>query len=158
MTNRQHQIDRVNHIAELFVSNHRLFNTSAIPEIQAKGTSKVVASLPLKAHLNYGNTILFINELMDTDGSIKEYRYGWEFVSTPRNRKSKHERHITAFDKQEHPEPPHNNINTDPFHHHHVPGEIGRRKDTNVQSLEDVLSILTDYIQADIEYKATDSF
>jgi hypothetical protein len=33
---------------------------------------------------------------------------------------------------------------------HHVPGEIGRRKDSNVQSLEDVVSILTDYILAEI--------
>lgn len=48
--NRQHQIDRVNYIAELFASNKQLFNTSFIPEIKVRGESKVVAKLPLQSH------------------------------------------------------------------------------------------------------------
>lgn len=155
--NRQKQIDRVNYITELFVSNEQLFNTSFVPEIKARGISKVVATLPLQSHDIYGETILYINELLDRDGTIKEYRYGWELISTLKRRLSKQARHILAFDKQTHPEPPHQ-VDTDPFHHHYVPGDMTKRKATNVQSLEDVLSILNDYISANLEYNEGDSF
>jgi hypothetical protein len=154
---RQHQIDRVKYIAELVRSNNQLFNTSFIPEIEVKGASKVVATLPLQTHDIYGETVLYINELLDYDGTIKEYRYGWELVSTTRRRLSKQARHISAFDKQSHPEPPHK-IETDPFHHHHIPGDMTKRKATNVQNLEDVVSILNDYIGANLEYNEKDSF
>lgn len=104
----------------------------------------------------YGETILFISELLDLDGAIKEYRYGWELLSTKR-RLSKQARHILAFDKQTHPEPPHK-VDTDPFHHHHIPGDITKRKATNVQNLEDVVSILNDYIGTHLEYNENDSY
>lgn len=156
--NRQHLRDRINYISELFESKLELFDTSSIPEIKAKGTSKVEARLALQSHFHYGETILYINELFNDDGTIEQYRYGWEYKQTPHRRISKKERHITAFDKQEHPEPPHNDIKTDPYHHHHVPGEISKRKETNVQSLEDVITILSDYIFADIKYSEKDSF
>ncbi len=155
--NRQHQIDRVHYIAELFSSNKSLFNSSFIPEIKVKGTRKIVAALPLQFHDFYGETVLYINELLDHDGTIKEYRYGWELVSTAKRRLSKQARHILAFDKQTHPEPPHQ-VDTDPFHHHHVPGDLTKRKETNVQRLEDVISILTDYIASNLKYNEKHSF
>ena len=155
--NRQHQLNRINYITELFAANRQLFNTSFIPEIKARGVSKVVAKLPLQSHVQYGDTILYINELLDEDGEIREYRYGWEIASTPRRRLSKQARHIFAFDKQAHPEPPHQ-VDTDPFHHHHVPGDMSKRQSTNIQSLEDVLSILNDYIAANLEYNSNHSF
>ena len=155
--NRQHQLERVNYITELFVANSQLFNTSFITEIKAKGISKVVAKLPLQTHVQYGETILYINERLDDDGMIKEYRYGWEFLSTPKKRLSKHARHIFAFDKQTHPEPPYQ-VDTDPFHHHYMPGDMSKRKSTNVQNLEDVLSILSDYIAANLEYNRNHFF
>lgn len=155
--NRQHQLDRVNYIIKLFAVNKQLFNTSFIPEIKAQGISKVVAKLPLQSHVQFGETILYINERLDADGMVKEYRYGWELLSKPKKRLSKQARHIFAFDKQTHPEPPHQ-VDTDPFHHHHVPGDMSKRKSTNVQSLEDVLSILNDYIVANLEYNINHSF
>ncbi|HHW35853.1 MAG TPA: hypothetical protein GXX18_00905 [Bacillales bacterium] len=155
--NRQNLIDRVNYITGLFVSNERLFNTSLVPEIKVRGISKVVATLPLQTHDVYGKTILYINELINLDGSIKEYRYGWELISTPQNKLSKQARHIWAFDKQTHPEPPHQ-VDSDPFHHHHVPRDMTKRKTTNVQCLEDVLSILNDYIVGNLEYDENHSF
>ncbi len=154
---RKHQQDRVNFIVNLYISNPHLFDMECIPEIRAKGISRVTAMLPLRNHCVYGNTILFINEKLDDKGSIKEYRYGWEYRQTGKRLLSKQVRHITAFDKQEHPEPPYT-VNTEPFHHHYLPGDLSKRKDTNVQSLEDVIVILSDYIFSGTEYNHNVSF
>lgn len=154
--NRQFQIERMNHIRELFESNRQLFDTSLIPEIKIKGISKVIAELPLRHHFHHGDTILYINEKLDEAGNIEEFRYGWE-LSQKKERLSKAARHITAFDKQTHPEPPHN-VKTDPYHHHHVPGDITKRKETSVQTLEDVIGILSDYMVGNFEYNEKHSF
>lgn len=154
---RKHQQARIDFIVSLFTSNPQLFDLEVIPEIKAKGVSKIVAVLPLRNHSVYGNTILYINEKLDDNGSIKEYRYGWEYQQTERKRLSKQAKHITAFDKQDHPEPPYT-VSTEPFHHHHVPGDLSKRKDTKVQSLEDVISILSDYIFSGTKYHQNDSF
>jgi hypothetical protein len=142
---------------QLFTKNPQLFDFEQIPEIKAKGVSKVEATLPLRDHSVYGKTILYINEKLDDEGNIKEYRYGWEYKQIGRKHLSKQAKHITAFDKQEHPEPPYT-VSTEPFHHHHVPGDLSKRKDTNVQSLEDVIAILSDYILSGTKYNQYDNF
>lgn len=73
---RKHQQARIDFSVSLFTSNPQLFDFENIPEIKAKGVSKVVATLPLRNHSAYGNTILYINEKVDDDGNIQEYRYG----------------------------------------------------------------------------------
>lgn len=154
---RKYQQARIDDIIDLFTLNPHLFETAYIPEIKAKGMSRVVATLPLRHHSVYENTILFINEKLDEEGNIIEYRYGWEYAQNQRRYLSKQAKHIIAFDKQEHPEPPHK-VDTDPYHHHHVPGKLGKRKETNVHSLEDVVGILSDYIAGDLRYNENDSF
>ncbi|MDA1675542.1 toxin-antitoxin system TumE family protein [Bacillus cereus group sp. TH152-1LC] len=150
------QIERIEHMVSLFEDNPDLFNQNLIPEIKAKGESRVVATLPLNNHETYGETILFINEKYKEDGTIEEYRYGWE-LSQRLKKIGKSSRHIFAFDKQKHPEPPHN-VDTDPYHHHHVPGDIKPRTETIVETLEDVVSILKDYIVGQKEYNESHHF
>ncbi len=154
---RKYQQARVDFIVNLYISNPQLFDMQYVPEIKAKGISRVTATLPLRNHSVYGNTILYINEKLDDEGNIKEYRYDWEYMQTGKKPQIKQARHITAFDKQEHPEPPYT-VNTEPFHHHYVPGDLSKRKDTNVQSLEDVIVILSDYIFSGTEYNHNVSF
>lgn len=154
---RKYQQERIDYIIELFILNPHLFETAYIPEIEAKGMSRVVAALPLRHHTIYGNTKLFINERLDEKGNILEYHYGWEYAQGKRKHLSKQAKHILAFDKQEHPEPPYK-VDTDPYHHHHVPGELSKRKETNVHSLEDVIGILSDYITGNLHYHEKDSF
>jgi hypothetical protein len=147
---------RVRYIHELFRSNPDLFNQDLIPEIEAKGLSRVVATLPLKNHKIYGETVLFINEKLDENGHIEEYHYGWE-LSQRKKPIGKSTRHITAFGKQDHPKPPHQ-VSTNPYHHHHVPGDIVPRKATSVKDLETVVAIIREYIVRHEEYNENHSF
>jgi Family of unknown function (DUF6516) len=154
--NRRYQQYRVRYIHRIFKSNPDLFNHKLAPEIKAKGLSRVVAILPLNNHEIYGETVLFINEKLDENGRIREYRYGWE-LSQREKPIGKSARHITAFDKQTHPEPPHQ-VDTDPYHHHHVPGDIVPRKATSVKDLETVVAIIREYIVRHEEYNENHSF
>lgn len=153
--NSNHQESRLNYIQEIFEKNPDLFNHSLAPFLKAPGSKKVTATLPLNNHRIHGETQLFINEKITPNGDIEEYRYGWEFSGPGYSKQTKS---ITAFDKQTHPEPPHNNILTDPYHHHYVTGDLKPRCDTGVQNLEDVIGILKDYIQSQRMYQNTDRF
>jgi hypothetical protein len=153
------QLERINVIQKHFEDNSKLFNHARIPEVMAKGENRVVAILPLNNHAVYGETVLVINELYDEFEDIKEYRYGWEYpkVKHGNNRKSKHERHITAFDKQAHPNPPYW-VETDPYHHHNVPGSTSPRTETSIETLEDVITIFSDYIVSGKEFLESHTF
>lgn len=150
-----HQQNRLNYIHQLFVGNPDLFNHDSIPLLKAPGSKKVVGTLPLNNHLVHGETHLYIYEKLAPNGVVEEYRYGWEFSG---NGYSKQTKSITAFDKQTHPEPPHNNITTDPYHHHYVTGDLRPRCDTGVQNLKDVINILKDYLISGIAYQNSDRF
>ncbi|WP_298473022.1 DUF6516 family protein [uncultured Psychrobacillus sp.] len=155
---RQKQIDRVQFFGDLFVANPQLFNHNKIPEIKAKGEERVVATLPLNNHDIYGETVLFINEKYNKFGDIEEYRYAWEYPNIKgKYKKSKHERHITSFDKQWHPEPP-RNVDTDPYHHHNEPGDTVPRTETSIEKLEDFLPILVDYINSHKQFIPSHTF
>ncbi|NIK13778.1 hypothetical protein BDD39_000288 [Saccharococcus thermophilus] len=147
---------RVRYIHELFRSNPDLFNHKLVPEIKTKGQSRVVATLPLNNHNIYGEAVLFINEKLDENGHIEEYHYGWE-LSQRKKPIGKSTRHITAFGKQDHPKPPHQ-VSTNPYHHHHVPGDIVPRKATSVKDLETVVAIIREYIVRHEEYNENHSF
>ncbi|WP_113928751.1 hypothetical protein [Bacillus sp. P14.5] len=67
-------------------------------------------------------------------------------------------RFLTAFDKQYKPDPPYNNIETDPYHHHYEIGNKVPRTETSVETLEDVITILKDYIKSGRPYNNNDRF
>lgn len=150
------QQDRIDYIRLLFESTPNLFdhNQPSMVSIKAKGSSKVKATLPLKKHPKYGETVLVISEKYNDDGKII-YHYGWEH--SQRQRKlSKIGRHITAFGNEDHSGPPMYEKN--PYHHHHIPHKPTQRKITSVTDLESVIGILSDYIIGGIEYHESDSF
>ncbi|WP_019415059.1 DUF6516 family protein [Paenisporosarcina sp. TG20] len=150
----QHRIDE---IQRLFEENQDLFNTKK-PEMvknKAKGISKVVATLPLNDHPEYGETILNISETVDDKGNIESYHYGWELSQRVKKR-SKQERHLTAFGNEDHSGPP--MFEPDPYHHHQFPHQPAQRKHTNVQDLETVVEILKNYIVGGLTYDQLHKF
>ncbi|WP_034756353.1 toxin-antitoxin system TumE family protein [Rossellomorea vietnamensis] len=152
------QNDRIQHIQRLFESNPDVFdfNKPEVLEISAKGSKRVTAVLPLLHHDVYGETVLFINEKIENE-DLKEFRYGWE-LSQRQRKLGVSSRFLTAFDKQHKPEPPYNNISTDPYHHHYEIGNKVLRTETFVQSLEDVITILRDYIISGDPYHSNHRF
>ncbi|MGG3916370.1 toxin-antitoxin system TumE family protein [Rossellomorea vietnamensis] len=146
------QTDRIQHIQRLFESHPDVFDLTKpeVLEISSKGSKRVTAVLPLLHHTVYGETVLFINEKIENE-DLKEYRYGWE-LSQRQRKMGVSSRFLTAFDKQSKPNPPYNNINTDPYHHHFEIGNKVPRTETSVQSLEDVIAILRDYIKSGEPY------
>ncbi|GMO00773.1 DUF6516 family protein [Parageobacillus thermoglucosidasius] len=156
MNKQQYQQKRIQYIQELFELNPDLFDHSLVPDIRPKGSNRVVATLPLNHHEIYGETVLFINEKLDDNGNIERYNYGWEYSQRER-RMGRSVRHITAFGKEEHKNSPHC-VATDPYHHHHVPGDVAKRKETSVRDLETVVAIIREYIVNNKEYNENHSF
>lgn len=157
----RYQSLRLEHIAFLF-ENHSNFlfekdKYSSLVFIRPKGKNKIKAILPLQDHELYGESVLFISEKLDEDGNITQYHYGWELSQRERS-KGKKPRHIMAFGNEEHSPGTHAWVESNPFHHHHVPGEPRQRKATTVDSLEAVISILECYIYEVKNYNSTHSF
>ncbi len=151
------QEERLQYIQRLYESYPKLFNYQ-YPDllmIKAKGLNKIKATLPLKDHPLYGETVLLLSEKLSGDEVI-EYHYAWE-LSQREGRMGKQRRHIMAFGNEPHPHGP-AHVSTDPYHHHHVPQDPSKRKATNVTDLETVLGILEDYINGSIKYEQTHSF
>lgn len=122
---------------------------------KSKGISKVVATLPLNDHPVYGETILNISETLDGNGNIESYHYGWEFSQRVKKR-SKQDRHLTAFGNEDHSGPP--MFEPDPYHHHHIPQAPAQRKHTNVKDLETVVEIFKIYIVGGLNYHQLHTF
>ena len=152
------QTERVKFIQKIYEEYSEVFDYGK-PEmyfVKSSGRKRVIASLPLKNHLIHGETILHINEKIVED-NLEEYRYGWE-LSQRERKMGASTRHITAFDKQFKENPPYNNIKTNPFHHHHIPGQTSPRTETRVEFLEDVILILKDYLGSGKAYKCNHRF
>lgn len=157
----QHQIRRLGYFASLFEdTSSSIFEKVKYPSvvyIQPKGRNKIKAAFPLIDHVIYGETILSISEKLDESGSIIQYHYGWEESQRIRT-KGKQVRHIMAFGNENHRPGSHGWVETNPFHHHHVPGEPKQRKSTTVQTLEEVIQILQTYICVGKHYDSSHNF
>ncbi|RZT21443.1 toxin-antitoxin system TumE family protein [Fictibacillus sp. BK138] len=154
------QSDRLQFIQKLFEENPRLFEHKKYSEIvryDTKGSKKIITSLPLQDHKDYGETILFISEKLSDTGQIIEYHYAWE-LSQRRKKMGKQPRHIMAFGNENHEPGTHAWVPSNPYHHHHVPNEPKKRKETTVEELHRVIEILTDYIHGGLTYESTQSF
>jgi hypothetical protein len=154
------QADRLQSIQKIFEENPRLFEQerySNIVRYDTKGSKKINVTLPLKDHKHYGETVLFISEKLNEAGQIIEYHYAWE-LSQRLNRMGKQPRHITAFGNEDHEPGTHAWVPSNPYHHHHVPNEPKKRKETTVEELHRVIEILTDYIHGGLTYESTQSF
>lgn len=110
------------------------------------GRDVLIASIPLQEHPLYGETKIHIMEFYDSNGEL-EYHYGWE-----KNDGSKQTKHISAWGNE--PHTGHRKVeNTEPFHHHHIPGNLAERKDCyHIRNLRDVLEFVEEFIIYKQEY------
>lgn len=154
------QARRIQYIQSLFENNPKLFETVKYPEvlkIKREGTKRVVAILPLKDHQLYEETVLYIFERFNEGGEITHYHYAWEY-SQRLKILGKQPRHIMAFGNEDHRPGTPAWVPSNPYHHHHVPGEPRKRKSTSVQDLETTIDILTDYIYGQLPYSSSTDF
>ncbi|SES41268.1 DUF6516 family protein [Salipaludibacillus aurantiacus] len=155
-----YQARRIEYITTLFETNPQLFEhekNQSVLSIQRKGAKRIAATLPLRDHAHYGETVLVISEKLNNDGRIAEYHYGWE-LSQREHRMGKQPRHITAFGNEwKDPETP-AWVDTNPYHHHHVPQEPSKRQSTGIEDLQSAITILTDFISGDLSYDKTYKF
>ncbi|MED3934548.1 DUF6516 family protein [Priestia megaterium] len=110
------------------------------------GGDQLIAIVPFKNHETYGKTQLFINEEYFNDNNEPQYHYAWE-----KTKGSKHMKHISAWGNE--PHEGYRRVNTEPYHHHHVPEEPAERQDCHhIQNLQSVLEFIKEYIENQVEY------
>jgi hypothetical protein len=154
------QSERLQTIQKIFEEHPKLFEQvkySKIVRFDTKGSKKISVTLPLKDHPHYGETVLYISEKLSEDGEIVEYHYGWEH-SQRLDRMGKQLRHITAFGNEDHKPGTHAWVSSNPFHHHNIPYQPKKRKETTVEELHRVIEILTDYVHGGLIYLSTHTF
>lgn len=105
-----------------------------------RNITKVMITFYLKAAY-YGDTKIRVREWYDSRDTRLNYRYCWE-------KNSSRPGHISAWE-DEHP----HRLDTDPHHHHHVPGSRSRVQDNyHTRDLRSVLMVVKEYIDENKEY------
>lgn len=109
---------------------------------------------PLKEHPVHGKTGLYAMERYDENGYVKKYSYQWKIIH-PKH--GKHLKHISAWENEPHDAegtPEMFRIESEPHHHHHVPGDRNLRKENwDVWTLDDAFAFIREYIETGKEYK-----
>lgn len=132
---------------EFFDITNGLFEIIRYKENRDKDNKDLLlASIPLKEHPVYGETKVHVLEMYDENRDV-QYHYGWE-----KTKGSKQTKHISAWGNEPHPVG-HRRVNTEPFHHHHIPENPAERKDCHhIHSLKDVLEFVQEIIKYQKEY------
>ncbi|GGA91263.1 DUF6516 family protein [Ornithinibacillus halotolerans] len=85
---------------------------------------------------------------------MTRYQYKWKIIIP---KKGKLFSHISAWGNDPHNDPstPEElRVNTEPHHHHHVPGDWRQRQDNyDVHTLDAAFQFVERYIESGIEYK-----
>lgn len=124
-----------------------------IPEIKILSNeyesknAKVKGLIPLKKHPVHGKTgIVFFERYVG--GELVKYNYSWEIIYPKMGIKY---RHISAWGMEHHTRM---KVKTDPYHHHHIPGERSQRQECYyIRSLLDVTEFISEYIREGIQYR-----
>lgn len=112
-------------------------------DINASGITVIKITFYLKSGF-YGETKIRVREWYDQNDNKLQYRYSWEKNRTKPG-------HISAWENEPH-ETPHG-LETDPHHHHHVPGDRSKLQGNfNTRDLEKALSVVEEYILENKEY------
>ena len=108
---------------------------------------------PLKEHPVHGKTGLYAMERYDENGYVKKYSYQWKIIH-PKH--GKHLKHISAWENEPHDAegtPGVFRVESEPHHHHHVPGDRNLRKENwDVWTLDDAFAFIREYIETGKEY------
>jgi Family of unknown function (DUF6516) len=93
---------------------------------------------------SYGDTKLRVREWYNDSDIKTRYRYAWEKNRTKPG-------HISAWENEHHDVP--HGLDTDPHHHHHVPGDRTQvQENRNVRDLDAALSSVEEYISNNKPY------
>lgn len=109
---------------------------------------------PLKEHPIHGKTGLHAIEKYDDDGYVCRYSYSWKIIVP---RQGVQLNHISSWGNDPHNSPgtpPEFIIETEPHHHHHVPGNRRIRKENwDIHTLDEAFTFVKFYIESGEEYK-----
>ncbi|MEX2105062.1 MAG: hypothetical protein WD907_07035 [Bacilli bacterium] len=95
----------------------------------------------------YGITHLRVIEKYDEAGIVERYNYSGEIKFPVMG---KHLKHISAWENERHDDPntpDKYKVETEPHHHHHVPGDRSKRHENrDTYALKSVLKVVEPYI------------
>ncbi len=115
-------------------------------------SNKLSVLFPLKEHPVHGITGLHATEKYK-NGYVKEYHYQWKIIIPKKGIRFSH---ISAWENEPHNAPntpKEDKVDSEPHHHHHVPGDRKCRKDNfDVQTLEAAFAFIAKYIESGEEY------
>lgn len=116
--------------------------------------NKLSVLFPLKEHSIHGITGLYATEKYDENGCVIEYHYSWKRIIP---KQGVIYSHISAWENESHNDPntlEKFKVNSEPHHHHHVPGDRHQRKDNfDIHTLDSAFSFVAKYIESGEEYK-----
>ncbi|KOP79480.1 hypothetical protein AMS59_06920 [Lysinibacillus sp. FJAT-14745] len=117
-------------------------------------SNKLSVLFPLKEHPIHGITGLHATEKYDENGYVKEYHYSWKRIIP---KQGVIYNHISAWENEPHDDsntPEKYKVNSEPHHHHHVPGDRHQRKDNfDIHTLDTAFAFVANYIESGEEYK-----
>lgn len=138
----------------LFKAYQKLGERDSIYSNFKRTTTKLSVLFPLKEHPVHGITGLHATEKYDKDGFVKEYHYQWKIIIPKQGVLLSH---ISAWENEPHSNPntPEEfKVNSEPHHHHHVPGNRKERNDNfKIHTLDAAFAFVAKYIENGKEYK-----
>ncbi|MGD6796287.1 hypothetical protein [Metabacillus indicus] len=144
-------LDQYGHLLQSYTNltdRHSVFATFKLT------TTKLSILFPFKEHPVHGITGLHATEKYDDNGFVKEYHYQWKVIIPKQGVLFSH---ISAWENEPHDDPktPEKyKVNSEPHHHHHIPGDRHQRKDNyDVQTLKSAFAFVSRYIESGSEYK-----
>ncbi len=109
---------------------------------------------PLKEHPVHGKTGLYVMEKYDENGYVLSYHYLWKIIIPKMGVQGYH---ISAWGNEPHNDPKTPSeliVESEPHHHHHVPGDWHRRQaNWTVWTLAEAFEFVAYYIRSEQEYK-----
>ncbi|MGM8366804.1 hypothetical protein ACLIBG_15230 [Virgibacillus sp. W0181] len=135
-------------------SYQNLHTKSSIYASFKRTKTKLDVLFPLKEHPIHGITGLHAIEKYDEKGYVKEYHYQWKRIIPKTGIKFSH---ISAWENEAHNAPNTSYeyiVDTEPHHHHHIPGERKHRKENyDIRTLDAAFNFVVHYIRSGKEYK-----
>ncbi|MCD1260024.1 hypothetical protein B5M42_014510 [Paenibacillus athensensis] len=108
---------------------------------------------PLKEHPVHGITGLHVIERYDDQGYVKEYQYMWKVIVPKMGVQLNH---ISSWGNESHNAPGTSAkliTETEPHHHHHVPGDRSQRKENwHVHTLEQAFEFIIPFLESGQPY------
>nr|WP_285853154.1 DUF6516 family protein [Sporosarcina luteola] len=115
------------------------------PQINSSGKNRMDVLFPLQKHPIHGITGIHAIEKYK-EGKIIRYHYHWKIISPKMGVQMNH---ISGWGNDPHNSPGTPDkfiVETEPHHHHHVPGDRSQRKASyDVRTLEDVFEFVIPY-------------